>query len=355
MTMPGKHVRKLLFLLTVPGAVATAAPPMVMIQDTVYKADGSRFSGFLQIEWKSFRASDGTEVAQGNISARVQNGQLMVTLIPTTTATPAAAYTVRYNADGHTQFTEFWAVPPSAYPLRLTQVRTTSIPQAGNITSPAAPVDIQTVTGLRTELDLRPARGPSWVAGRTAVIGSSGMLEGAIGAAGDCVRVDGTSGPCGVGGLLYIDGETPLGVMDAVNRTFELSTAPSPPTGLALYRNGALLLQGQAYTLAGRTITMAAPETPRSGDILTAWYRVDSYATVTVDVADFETPAGAVNGVNRDFVLSATPLPAASLQLFRNGLLQKAGVDYTLSVNRINFLSVSTPQPGDILQATYRK
>lgn len=49
------------------------------------------------------------------------------------------------------------------------------------------------VSGLRTELDLRPARGPGWVTGRAVVINASGSLEAAVGAASDCVLVDGTS------------------------------------------------------------------------------------------------------------------------------------------------------------------
>lgn len=352
--MPGKHFPKLLLLLSACGTSAIAAPPITTIQDTVYKADGSRFNGILQIEWRSFRAAEGTEVAQGTISVRVQNGQLMVTLIASTNATPPATYTVKYNADGVTQFTESWAVPPSAFPLRLTQVRSGSIPRSGNFTGSTS-VNIADVVGLRTELDLRPARGPSWAPGRAAIIAPSGNLEGAIGSAGDCVRVDGTAGPCGTGGLLYVDGETPLGTVDGINRIFELSVTPWPASALSFFKNGVLLTQGQGYTLSGRTITISSLETPRSGDILTAWYRVDSNATPTIRIADLETPAGSVNGTNREFNLLETPVPASSLQLFRNGLLQKVGVDYTLAVNRITFLTHSTPQLGDILQATYRK
>jgi len=41
-----------------------------------------------------------------------------------------------------------------------------------------------------------------------------------------------------------------------------------------------------------------------------------------------------VDGTNATFALSYAPTPSASLLLFRNGLLQKAGVDYTLAVRR---------------------
>lgn len=76
--------------------------------------------------------------------------------------------------------------------------------------------------------------------------------------------------------------------------------------------------------------------------------------TTSDPFADGETPTGSVNGVNTAFTLAATPTPAASLSLYRNGLLQSAGVDYTLTGANITFLSVATPQTGDVLRAFYR-
>ena len=67
-----------------------------------------------------------------------------------------------------------------------------------------------------------------------------------------------------------------------------------------------------------------------------------------------ETPGGAVNGVNLTFTLVGTPSPSTSLLLTRNGLLQTQATDYTLSGSTITFLSVSKPQTGDILRATYQ-
>jgi hypothetical protein len=43
-----------------------------------------------------------------------------------------------------------------------------------------------------------------------------------------------------------------------------------------------------------------------------------------------------------------------SLLLYRNGLLMKAGLDYTLSGTNIGFVAGATPQPGDVLLASYR-
>lgn len=73
-----------------------------------------------------------------------------------------------------------------------------------------------------------------------------------------------------------------------------------------------------------------------------------------IGFVDLEAPVGAVNGSNATFVLSQAPFPAGSLHLFRNGILQRVIVDYTLSGNAVTFLNVSTPQAGDQLLASYR-
>mgnify|MGYP001061603987 CR=1 FL=1 len=51
---------------------------------------------------------------------------------------------------------------------------------------------------------------------------------------------------------------------------------------------------------------------------------------------------------------STAPSPASSLNVYRNGVLQKADLDYTLSGNSITFTPPSVPQPGDVLLCSYR-
>ena len=76
--------------------------------------------------------------------------------------------------------------------------------------------------------------------------------------------------------------------------------------------------------------------------------------TAGPNFADAEVPAGLLNGANLSFTLSAAPAPASSLSLYRNGVLQKAGQDYTLSGNTIQFVAAAAPQAGDTLLASYR-
>jgi hypothetical protein len=61
-----------------------------------------------------------------------------------------------------------------------------------------------------------------------------------------------------------------------------------------------------------------------------------------------------VDGANTAFTLSGVPSPAASLTLYRNGMLQKPGQDFNLTGNQIQFVAAAAPQPGDTLAASYR-
>jgi hypothetical protein len=218
-----------------------AAPPLTLIQDVLYKADGTRFEGVAFIQWKGFEASDQSNIATQSVTVRIVYGSLRVQLVPTVNATPPSYYEVRYNSDGRTQFTEYWAVPQTPLSLRLRDVRT-SAPTSGSITAP--PIDtsilIADVAGLRAELDLRPSKGVGFVGSRTAMINSSGAIESVLGGASDCVHVDGTSAACASGGTVFTDGETPGGIVDGVNNDFTLSTAPAPVSSLMVYRNGIL-------------------------------------------------------------------------------------------------------------------
>ena len=69
---------------------------------------------------------------------------------------------------------------------------------------------------------------------------------------------------------------------------------------------------------------------------------------------DGDSPVGAIDGNNATFTLNGVPNPASSMALYRNGVLQKAGFDYTFSNGAIQFVAASTPQPTDVLLASYR-
>ncbi|HEV2200671.1 MAG TPA: hypothetical protein VGR73_12690 [Bryobacteraceae bacterium] len=289
--------KRLAMVLAMAAAAVTAQPALTTIQDVLYRADGTRFSGTMFIRWNSFMAADTSNIATAIVTLPIVNGVLSVKLVPTTTATPGAQYSVTYNSQGRIQFSETWAVPPSALVLRVRDVRigTGSVVGPPPITS--SPIQIGDVVGLTNALGVRPQQGVGFAIGRAAVINQAGQIEGAVGNLGDCVRVDGTAGPCGGGGggfgSLFSDGETPAGVEDGSNVAFTLRFAPSPAGSLDLYRNGLLMAQGVDYTLAANSIHFFLRSTPQPGDVVVASYR---YANPNDPLSSLTSPQVVCSG-----------------------------------------------------------
>jgi hypothetical protein len=268
---------------------AWATPPLTTIQDMLYKANGQRFNGIAVVEWGSFEASDLSSIAANSLTLRIVDGVLRVQLVPTTNSRPTSYYTVRYNSDGKTQFTETWTVSSSVTPLRLRDVRT--VAPGIEIGADTAPIQIGDVTGLADALEARPVRGPNYSPSRTAVIGPTGLLEGVDGDPGDCVKADGATAPCD-SAPGFVDNETPGGAVNGVNPEFTLAAAPVPGSSLLLYRNGLLQKSGTDYTLAEGAITFASVATPQIGDILLASYRLPSPGLAPLAALRYRSSAG---------------------------------------------------------------
>ncbi len=299
---------------------AAAQPALTTIQDVLYRADGSRFSGTLYITYDSFLGGDSTNIATANLTVPIVNGSLRVRLAPTTQASAGAQYNVTYNAAGINQFTETWAVPPSAVALRVRDVRIA----AGTVVGPEpviSPVQISDVVGLQNELEVRPMRGVGFGLGRAAVINSSGQIDGASGALTDCVRVDGSSGPCGTGagGVLsgsFADAEVPGGTINGSNTVFTLGHVPSPATSLQLYRNGLRMRVDSDFQLNGSTITFFVASTPQAGDLLVANYRYADPLNPLSTLAAAQVVCSAVGGSTSSNImaqLGSCTIPAGVL------------------------------------------
>jgi hypothetical protein len=335
------------------GSKLGATPPLTTISDTLFNADGTFFNGVVVISWPTFEASDTSNVAAETLNLPINNGVLFVQLVPTTNADSAAVYTVQYDSLGVTEFSQAWAVPPSAIPLRVRDVLLPPGSVSGSAPAVTTIISIADVTGLQNALNVRPPEGTAFGVSRSAVIDATGAIDAAAGNPSNCLHVDGTSGPCGNGAsTTFIDAEVPAGAVNGSNAAFTLAFVPNPPTSLALYRNGLLLRQGGDYTLSGNAITFVSGGIPQTSDVLTAFYRL-GVTIPGVGFIDQETPSGAINGVNGVFALSLTPSPSSSLEVFRNGLLLSAGVDYTLSGATITFIAV-VPQSTDTLTCSYR-
>lgn len=272
-----------LFFLLLGSRAMAAPPPLTTIQDEIYLADGSAYSGFMEIEWNSFETEGGAQIARQALRIRLFSGKLRVQLTPTTTVTPAAFYKVKYLSDGKTLFTETWNVPPSNVALRVRDVRAslpgTVVGGGGGSSGSLENITIADVEGLQAALDERPRAGASLVPGRTAMINSFGELDSVVGFESDCVKVDGSSEVCGSGGTpslgaQFVDPETPSGTINGTNAVFTLSRTPNPAGSLLLYRNGLLQKAAVDFNLSGATVTFVAAAIPQVDDILTAVYRI---------------------------------------------------------------------------------
>ena len=255
-------------------ATALAQPRLTTIQDTLYKADGTRFNGLVIISWNSFEADNLANIVSQSLTVKVVDGNFRVQLVPTTDSNPPTYYTVKYNSDGKIQFEETWVVGAVDTPVRIRDVRA-SVSTSSPVQPPSqTPIQETDVVGLAGDLGLRPTKGPGFSAGRAALINSSGGLEAVLGNPSDCVMVDGSSGPCGGGSPQFSDGEVPGGIVDGANATFTLANPPTPSTSLVLFRNGIAQQPGVDYTLTASSIQFLTGGIPQPGDALLAWYRL---------------------------------------------------------------------------------
>lgn len=70
-----------------------------------------------------------------------------------------------------------------------------------------------------------------------------------------------------------------------------------------------------------------------------------------------EKPQGQIDGINRDYILSYYPVSVASLDVYKNGLLQDGdGNDYfyDFANKTIRFVEEATPLDGDSIIVSYQ-
>jgi hypothetical protein len=287
-----------------------AQTELTTIQDTLFKADGTRFNGTLTIQWSTFDAVNIGTIEQQSTTVVVVNGNLDVQLAPNTTAPPPAnIYTVMYQSDGLNQSTETWTVPLSAVPLTVAEVRLATQVISGSSTGTGTgtgatgtptPIPESSVVNLQADLAQRPLKGAGFGTNAVAYVDDNGMIETVVGDTGNCVFVDGTTGPCGQ--PVYADAETPGGTMDGVNNTFTLANTPLG-SSLMLFLNGLYTTANFDYTLTGSSIQFVTGAIPQPGDTLTAFYRVDTSAGG--NIVSETTAGGAIQTTAAQVICSA--------------------------------------------------
>ncbi len=347
------------------GSLCWPAPPLTTIQDVLYRADGKKFQGIAEIEWKGFQTPDGSNIAAQSITVQIVDGVLKVQLTPTTNATPASYYTVRYNSNGKIQFTETWAVPPSTTPLRISGVRVAA-PAGGGLPpgGVTGSIPISDVVGLSAELAARPTMGATYTPSRVAMIAADGSLESVVGDVGDCVRVNGSTGPCGgaTGGPGFADAETPAGVVNGSNATFTLAAAPAPAASLQLYRNGVLQKVAVDFSLAANAVTFLSGAIPQVGDVLSASYRLAGGAAAGQVLASevLCSRTGASTSLTALTSLALCTVPAGHLQagdrvgIHYDYFHQGSATGFTFEVRWGNSVLVSRSAPASETVVTGR-
>ena len=118
-------------LLLAGGTFAKATPMKTMLQDVLYRADGSVAHGNLTIRWNAFSTSAGEAVAAGEMTMSTDvNGNIAIPLIPNVGATPAGGYyKVVVKLDDGTTSEENWVVPATAT-TTLAVIRAKVVPQS---------------------------------------------------------------------------------------------------------------------------------------------------------------------------------------------------------------------------------
>ena len=322
---------------------AFAQSSLTQIRDTITNPDGTPFNGMVVITWNGYSVPSGTPVSELSASAQIYNGALSVLLVPTTTATAGTYYQVVYSSsNGTVTWTETWQVPPSTTPLTLSQVRTSTTEgsSGGGTTTTGSgqyatlPIAISQVTSLSADLNNINTQITALTAQVAALASgtSVGSLQTTVNALSSTVSGLSTT----LNGLTTTVNGLSTSVATNTSSISTLTTSVATATST---------VSGFSTSLANLTNTVSGLQATVNS--------LTSGSSTTVFV-DSEVPAGALNGTNTSFTLANAPSPATSFSLYRNGLLQSPGVDYTLNGMALTFLSPSTPLPGDIIQASYR-
>jgi len=284
----GKVCRLILLALTVSCLVDAQA---TRIRDTLYTPfDGKLFEGTITIQGPSMTTADGRTIVRWTGVLTVVNGYLDIRLEPNDTAQPAGtSYTVIYRPKSGTGWTEYWVVPTSSEPVKVTSVRVAQPPTPQLTIQPSQIASGDATNGQVLTWSASLNR---WVP-QTVTINASQVTAGTLSlarggtnqstwVAGTCVQVsaDGTrlesaSGPCGTGsGGVGGSGDAGSIAMWTDSTTLGNSAITQGQDAVTIAKNlvvtggiesqsseaGAIVL----YSASGGSVTVQAPDTSSS-------------------------------------------------------------------------------------------
>ena len=113
-----------------------------------------------------------------------------------------------------------------------------------------------------------------------------------------------------------------------------------PPS--STIQNAQTIALGNGLSIAGGVLSVTFPTQPTQTAALPTYISGETYQLTAAHPTISLAATGAANATN--------------VQVWRNGLLQAVGVDYTYSAGVVTFLatSVGIPQPGEIIQFAYQ-
>src|ERR1017187_8936764 len=111
-------------------ATGVAQVATTQVADTIYHADGTAATGTAIISWPAFTTGAGDAIPSGSVSATIAaGGALSVQLAPNAGATPIGSYyTVVYHLDDGTVSRQYWVVPASSSPVKVSAIESTVLP-----------------------------------------------------------------------------------------------------------------------------------------------------------------------------------------------------------------------------------
>lgn len=100
-------------------------PTLTAIQDTLYTATGAPLEGEITITNTAFTDSNGNEIGAGMQQLAISQGDITLALVSNAGSTPPTLYVVDVLSAGNDQWPQYWLIPATGGPYRLSQIQAT--------------------------------------------------------------------------------------------------------------------------------------------------------------------------------------------------------------------------------------
>lgn len=129
-------IRKALAILALLSAPLMAAPTLVTVTQTLFRADGTTAKGSVYVTWQSFTTAAGEQIPAGTKEVRLTSaGLLSVGLVPNLGSSPTGTrYLVTYRLDQGEPRNVSWIVPASG-PVTVSAIESSTLTTPSSVIS----------------------------------------------------------------------------------------------------------------------------------------------------------------------------------------------------------------------------